>query len=67
MLAGQIAETIAGTGQSWEELVSERIFKPLNMKSAVFVDTSDHQWDGFAMPHIHSGGATIPIDPEALL
>ncbi|XP_014679238.1 PREDICTED: penicillin-binding protein 4-like [Priapulus caudatus] len=66
MLAGYIAEAIDDTGSTWEQLVRSRIFRPLRMTSAVFVDTSEHRWEGFAMPHIHSGGATIPIDPEAL-
>lgn len=65
MTAGLVAERL--TGKTWEELVRERIFKPLGMKDAVFsVDDMEKSAD-HAVPHSKNSEKKIEtIEPRNL-
>jgi D-alanyl-D-alanine carboxypeptidase len=55
----------AATGQSWEDMMRERIFGPLGMRTADFgwpgANTQD---DGFLWGHEARGDVIIPVDPD---
>ncbi|XP_064636576.1 uncharacterized protein LOC135493288 [Lineus longissimus] len=54
-LAGYVAEKLDGNGKTWEDLVRERIFKPLGMDTAFFVDQGE-ELTRFAMPYVTVNG-----------
>ncbi|XP_014662014.1 PREDICTED: uncharacterized protein LOC106805056 [Priapulus caudatus] len=54
MLAGYAAEKISGTGQTCEQLISDRILKPLGMDTAAWVTPDLNDWSGFALPHAYT-------------
>lgn len=55
MAAGHIAGKVAG--KSWEQLVEERIFRPLGMDSANFSDQTILESDEAAKPYLFQNGA----------
>ena len=61
-LAGYIASKMAN-GVSWETLVRERIFKPLNMTSSGFIDETPTP-PNFAYPYVTVNGTFVRIDPQ---
>ncbi|CAI9724675.1 Hypothetical predicted protein [Octopus vulgaris] len=63
ILAGYIAEIL--TGQSWKELVQQRIFKPLAMASSVFADDV-LDWRKFALPYVSINDEFIPLNTTLL-
>ncbi|XP_014768721.1 uncharacterized protein LOC106868112 [Octopus bimaculoides] len=63
ILAGYIAEIL--TGQSWKELVQQRIFKPLAMASSVFADDV-LDWRKFALPYVSINDELIPLNTTLL-
>ena len=50
-------------GVSWETLVRERIFKPLNMTSSGFIDETPTP-PKFAYPYVTVNGTFVRIDPQ---
>lgn len=59
MIAAAMAEKL--TEKTWEELIHERLFKPLKMKSAGFGSPGDKYGENQPMGHIKSNGVWQPI------
>jgi len=57
--AGYVIEQI--TQKSWEELISERIFAPLEMKSSLFSIEDVQKSSNFASPHLQKEDKLIRI------
>lgn len=60
--AGELAEAI--TGESWDELVAERIFAPLKMTSTNTTVRKRESGGNWATPYVPKDGKLIEIDPE---
>lgn len=63
-LAGELSASVAG--QSWEELLTARIFQPLGMRRSVPVTSLAGQASNVANPHAEVDGVVIPIENELL-
>ena len=48
-LMGYVTEVISG--ENWEDLMTERIFKPANMSSTTFLHTIDLEDENLARPY----------------
>lgn len=59
ILAGYLLEKLSG--RSWERLVVEKIFKPLEMTSSTFA-YKVKDWGTFAVPHVSYNGQLTPLD-----
>jgi CubicO group peptidase (beta-lactamase class C family) len=62
-LAGYVAEKLDGKGKTWEDLVRERIFKPLGMDNAFFVDQGE-ELTHFAMPYVTVNGTLTRVSTK---
>jgi CubicO group peptidase (beta-lactamase class C family) len=49
------------TGKTWDSLINEKIFKPLEMKSSITSIRDLENFDNIATPHIYEGDRLIPI------
>ena len=47
-LLAHLTETVSGDGKTWEELLQEKIFYPLEMKDTTFTHTVDISRDDLA-------------------
>ncbi len=63
-IAGVIAERAAKS--TWEKLISERIFKPLNMKSAGFGSMGTRGKIDQPLQHSFRDGVATPVEPGRL-
>ena len=61
-LAGFIVELLANS--SWEDFITERVFKPLNMTDSTFVNKIDVNSKRLSMakPYVHKNNITSEID-----
>lgn len=64
MLAGHVAEVI--TGETWENMVADRIFSRLGMHSSGFVDNGV-DLGTIAAPYVSKNGDLVAIDKQLLL
>lgn len=62
VLAAHMAEK--RTQKSWEQLIHEELFKPLNMESTVLLDTDFHQ--SLAVPYIISKNGSLKLSDQRL-
>ena len=65
-LAGYIAELMAD--DNWQDIVSEMIFKPLNMTDSTFVNRININSEDLKMakPYVHKDNETVEIDLTTL-
>jgi len=59
LTAGEVVNAI--TGQTWDNFVSDRIFKPLRMDRTITTTHSLKDFDNVAAPHTDYEGKVIPI------
>jgi CubicO group peptidase (beta-lactamase class C family) len=58
--AGEIIPAV--TGQSWDEFVQEKFFKPLQMERTITTTRSLPEFDNVATPHTDFEGKVIPVE-----
>ena len=64
-LAGRVAEALSGTGQSWEDLVTEHILKPLGMDHTTFYHYPREAHQHFATQYTYDDdGGLYRLDAE---
>ncbi|MEM9478261.1 MAG: serine hydrolase domain-containing protein [Verrucomicrobiota bacterium] len=61
-IAGAMLEAV--TGESWEDLMEEKVFQPLGMKSAGFRAPASGRRIDQPYGHHERGGKLVPVDPE---
>ncbi|KAL5010565.1 hypothetical protein ScPMuIL_012870 [Solemya velum] len=59
ILAGYLLEKLSG--RSWERLVTDKIFEPLEMTSSTFA-YKVKDWSNFAVPHVSYNGQLTQLD-----
>ncbi len=62
--AGELAARVAGS--PWEELVTERVFRPLGMERTVPTTTAAQASSNVAQPHARVDGEVVEIENEIL-
>lgn len=60
VLAGKVAEEVADTGDNWENLIEDNLFKVIGMNRSGFYDLQEN-YEGFATPY------AVPVGEDGVV
>ena len=64
-LVGHVTEVLNGGQQKWEDIIRERIFKPLGMTSSTFAQRFE-DWDTLATPYVLYGDEIRDVEKRLI-
>ena len=64
-LVGHVTEVLQGGQQKWEDIIRERIFKPLGMTSSTFAQRFE-DWDTLATPYVLYGDEIRDVEKRLI-